>query len=237
MPDDLRMTGFSAAWKDLFLRTRPQTQTDQNVAFLRQVIPMPEYAKVLDACCGLGRHAAGLREHGYKVTGIDIDADLVAEATELHPGVSFMTMDMRDLDDLSGMFDAVICVWQSFGYFDEETNASVLRSMVQRLRPGGRIVFDLYNREWFELPEHREIRSETGGVSTKSRYVDPRLTVDLSYPDGTTERFDWQLYSPSEFQALGAGFGLRPVLSCANWDAASPPSSETREFQIVLEKV
>lgn len=208
-----------------------------NLAFLRYLLPFPEYARALDVCCGLGRHAVGLSAEGYEVLGIDIDEELVAEAASLHPDVAFLNLDMRQLDDVGKIFDGVICLWQSFGYFDEDTNAAVLGSMAERLRPGGRLVFDLYNREWFEVAEHRDFELNANGIFTSSHFSDPRLTVDLTYGTGATERFDWQLFTPSELQAIGTGFGLRPVVACANWNAETPPTDEIRDFQIVLEKV
>jgi SAM-dependent methyltransferase len=39
---------------------------------------------------------------------------------------------------------------QGFGYFDDKTNANVLRQMAERLRPRGRLVLDFYHRGFFE---------------------------------------------------------------------------------------
>ena len=38
------------------------------------------------------------------------------------PNARFVRTDMRDLASIGGPFDAIICLWQSFGYFDSETN-------------------------------------------------------------------------------------------------------------------
>jgi hypothetical protein len=45
------------------------------------------------------------------------------------------------------------CVWQSFGYGDAATNTEVLRQMAAHLRPGGRLVLDTYNRDFFETSQ------------------------------------------------------------------------------------
>ncbi len=45
------------------------------------------------------------------------------------------------------VFDGVICVGTSFGYFEEETNRQVLDQLYQRLRPGGRLVLQVFNRD------------------------------------------------------------------------------------------
>lgn len=236
--DDSQVTsGFSTNWKEAFLRTRSDEQTALNVAFLQRLLPLPYYPRILDVCCGSGRHAGPLSLRGYDVTGIDVDEELVTEAAEQHPQASFLHLDMRRLDDLGASFDAVICIWQSFGYFDEETNASVLRSMTGRLRSGGRLVFDLYYREWFETDENQDFETSIDGISTHSHYSGSRLSVGLVYPDGETEGFEWQLFSPSDLEALGMRFGLRPVIACSSWDVETPPTNQVRDFQLVLEKL
>lgn len=40
----------------------------------------------------------------------------------------------------SGPFDAVVCWFTSFGYFDDDDNRKVLDEFAQVLRPGGRLL-------------------------------------------------------------------------------------------------
>ena len=58
----------------------------------------------------------------------DRDAAAVQEARAgAGANCHFLLGDMRDLADVPGDFDAVVILWQSFGYFDDATNAAVLR--------------------------------------------------------------------------------------------------------------
>lgn len=41
---------------------------------------LPPGSKVLDLCCGMGRHSLALAEAGYEVTGVDLSEVLLREA-------------------------------------------------------------------------------------------------------------------------------------------------------------
>jgi len=142
---------YSPAWFELFLSDPDPALTAREVAFLARNLPSSP-ATVLGVCCGYGRHAATLAGAGYKVLGIDWDAAVIDRAAALRSGdhLTFTIHDMTRLDALPGTFDVVICMWQSFGYHDAATNAAVLRQMATHLRPGGRLVLDLYNSNFFE---------------------------------------------------------------------------------------
>jgi SAM-dependent methyltransferase len=134
---------------------------------------------------------------GYEVVGVDGD-----------PKVSpALVPDLRGLDSLPSDFDAVVNLWASFGYFDEATNEHVLTSFGRRLRPGGRLVLDLFNRAFFDGRPAEAVRELRPGVFERSRLVGARRQVELDYGDGHVDRFEWQLYRPEELAALALDSG------------------------------
>src|SRR5690606_41599411 len=48
-------------------------------------LDLPVGAKVLDLCCGMGRHSMALVEAGYEVTGVDLSDVLLREARKNDP--------------------------------------------------------------------------------------------------------------------------------------------------------
>ncbi len=132
---------------------------------------------------------------------------------------------------------ALICLWASFGYDDHAQNLHQLQAMAHTVRPGGRLVVDLYHRGFFAAgAAYRVI--ETGGQTVReTRMVAAgRRRVRLEYTGGESDGFDWQLYTPDELVEMAALCGCGPVLSCRDWDEAAPADATAARFQIVLER-
>jgi SAM-dependent methyltransferase len=216
---------FSRRWRETFGRV-DSAQTAAEAAFLRRVLPLPEFRRVLDVPCGFGRHMAFLCDSGYDVVGIDNDPVVVDEAQAA--GLDARLGDMCDLSHLRDDFDAVICMWTSFGYFDVDTNAEVLRGFASRVRSGGRIVLDLLDPAFFES---RQGERDNNGVRDRKTIVDGRIRTELEYPGGERDVFEWQLYTPQELALLA---GVELVLTCAAFDESAPPRGEAPRMQVVL---
>ena len=228
---------YSPRWFDVFLRSVPLEQTAAEVAFLARQLPQPDCRTVLDVCCGWGRHSRALAALGYQVTGVDRDEAALAEARRLAgPSVAYQAADLRDLTAFGGRFDAVVNLWQSFGYFDDATNERVLRQLAACLRPGGRLVLDLYHRDFYARHQG-ERRYERQGVTITShtRLVDRRLIVEVAYDaSGTGDRFEWRLYTPPELIDLAAGADLACLLTCANFDEHQTATDDAYRMQLVF---
>src|SRR5579884_265926 len=228
---------YSRIWFDTFLGHIPGQVTDDEVAFLQRVLPIPAYRQVLDLCCGPGRHAVPLTESGYVITGLDRDPIALRQAEETLRGTRarFIEGDMRDLSDLPGPFDAAIIMWQSFGYFDPATNRHLLTELARALRPGGRLVLDLYHRAFFEAhPGTRTLESGGRHVEETKWMEGNRLHVTLDYGGGERESMEWQLFYPDEIVGLAEGEGFRPAVVCSQWQENVLPSPDVPRMQIVL---
>lgn len=108
---------------------------------------LPPGARVLDLCCGMGRHAMALTEAGYIVTGVDLSKVLLREARLGDPEgkVDWHQADMRELP-LTDPFDAVVNLFTSFGYFKHDAEQiRVLREVRRLLKPGAKFMIDYLN--------------------------------------------------------------------------------------------
>jgi SAM-dependent methyltransferase len=233
------INAYSQTWFDLFLATRPPAATVREVAFLARQLPNPPYTRLLDLCCGQGRHANMLALRGYEVVGVDRDAAALAVARANASGsVTYLQGDMRELAGVPGRFDGILCLWQSFGYFDPATNWDVLCQAAQKLAPGGRLILDIYNRPFWEAHQGTR-RFERKGTTVRAtqRMQGDRLTVHLAYGDDLGgDRFEWQLFTPEEIGHLARAGGLRPVLACAGFEERKPVTSDEHAMQVVLER-
>ncbi len=142
---------FFPAFRPLFGRV-PQKVTNAEVRFILDNMNLKAGSKFLDCPCGIGRIALPLAKAGIKVTGVDITESYLAELSgkakkrglkmDLHHG------DMRRIE-FDSEFNAGGNLWTSFGYFEKESdNLLVLRKMYKALKPGGKFLLHVINRDW-----------------------------------------------------------------------------------------
>jgi SAM-dependent methyltransferase len=229
---------YSPRWFEAFHISIAPERTEREIEFVCAMAPLPHFREALDVCCGRGRHAQGLAKRGYKVTGIERDAEALAKARELGGGPTYVQADIRNFRPRSSAYDLVISMSQSFGYFDAATNRDVLCRFAGSVRPGGRIILDLWNPEFFlEHQGDRDLQTPAGIVRERKQIRDDRLIVDLFYPDGAVEKFEWQMFSLNGMGSLADSLGLELQIACAGFDAATKPSDENPRIQFVLKKL
>jgi ubiquinone/menaquinone biosynthesis C-methylase UbiE len=124
-------------------------RTQKEIGFIKQALRLPKSAQILDLACGWGRHAVPLAKQGYQVTGIDFSPYLIGRARkyakEEGVRVQFLRKDMRKLAFRHG-FDAVICMFGSFGYFASDADhEQVIKGVNRALKRNGQFLIDLYN--------------------------------------------------------------------------------------------
>ncbi|WP_372662420.1 class I SAM-dependent methyltransferase [Cohnella sp.] len=127
-------------------------------------LKLPNHSHVLDLCCGMGRHALALVEAGYCVTGVDLSPILLMEARASDPNntIRWVQSDMRSLpcdETFNESFDAVVNLFTSFGYFEEDSEQlKVLKQIYQALKPGGQFIIDYMNASY--TAKHLVLSSE-----------------------------------------------------------------------------
>src|SRR5690554_3145970 len=106
---------------------------------------LPDNAKVLDLCCGKGRHSSYLNTLGFDVLGVDLSENSIAEAKKNeNDSLHFKTHDMRE--PVGQKFDAVFNLFTSFGYFENgQDNLSTLKAIQESLLDDGFAVIDFMN--------------------------------------------------------------------------------------------
>lgn len=179
-------------------------------------------AKVLDLCCGMGRHSMALHEAGFEVTGVDLSPVLLREAKKNDPEgrVAWLRADMRELP-LSGGFDAVVNLFSSFGYFErDEEHVRVLKEIARMLKPGGRFIIDYLNPRYIadhlvpasERTDEGQLISEKRAI--ESGYVKKWISItsmdegDAS-PDNPRKYMERiKLYEREDFAAMLTEAGL-----------------------------
>lgn len=150
----------SEGWQGVQLGWESVEDADEQVDRLVEALHLEPGARVLDVPCGTGRVASRLAARGYDVIGVDITERFLEVGRARGDGVRYERVDMRELP-FEGEFDAAICFWGSFGYFDEAGDLAQARSAARALKPGGRYLIDtpgaetilsrFTERDWFEV--------------------------------------------------------------------------------------
>lgn len=145
-------------WKTLFnenyIRTdgdviENEANTVQDIDILLGILNLEPGHKILDLCCGQGRHCLELSHRGFgNITGLDYSEYLLAlgrkRAEEKGMNPVFIQGDVRNPPLEPDAFDAIICMGNSFGYFSDSREDSLLIGRITGLlKKGGRLFLDL----------------------------------------------------------------------------------------------
>lgn len=210
-------------------------QTLTQADFAAHTLALRPGQRLLDLCCGPGRHAVALALRGVAVTGVERDARLIALARERARArgveVQWVQGDARHLPRLRP-FHAAICLFSSWGYAEDPTeNEAVLCGVAQRLAPGGRFLIDVPNLLWLQAHPRGEHFSIAGGVGVHEvrrfdadrRELTARWHIHLPGRPAWRAHVQYRVYGLADLEWLLARAGL--VLEAAFGDFAGGPLS------------
>ena len=222
---------FHGVTLDLWRKAIPPQQTIAEADFLSQVLQPRPNARLLDVPCGNGRISLELAKRGFRVTGVDISEEFIAEArsatdhppataggTDLLPRVEFILGDMRSIEGQS-IFDGAFCFGNSFGFMKHEEMEKFLSGVRRALRPGARFVVETAMAAESLLPDFEEQTShEIADISVtiKERYIAEESCVDSEYifeRNGTSEtrKAKHWIYTVAEIKRMLERAGLEVV--------------------------
>jgi SAM-dependent methyltransferase len=107
--------------------------------------------RVLDLCCGPGRHSVELARRGFEVTGVDRSPYLLeraqTRASAAGADVEWILDDMRSFRREEG-FELAINMYTSFGYTSRACDdLDILQNLRDSLVPGGSLLIELMGKE------------------------------------------------------------------------------------------
>ena len=117
------------------------------IDLIEKIIPIKKTSRLLDLCCGYGRHTQIFYRRGYEnIVGIDLSSYLINLAKKNNPNIEFKIGDMRELN---GYYDIILSLFTSFGYFEsKDDNFKVLKNIYNALNDKGYFWFDFLNKEY-----------------------------------------------------------------------------------------
>ena len=183
---------FNEDYRTLYA-ARDDAEAEVQVAFAEEQLKIRPHDRVLDLCCGHGRHLEALAKRNIRATGVDLSLPLLKEAL-LRGSGALLRADMRKLPFAAGAegFSVLLNFFTSFGYFQEENdNLAVIEEIARVLRPGGRFLLDLMNPHNASSPEPSTLREEGSFEIAEERWFsqeDQRVEKRIRLLDRTTGR-------------------------------------------------
>jgi trans-aconitate methyltransferase len=181
--------------KDLWNATLYDTQHAFVTAYGNTLLPLlnaQSNEAILDVGCGTGDLASTIAESGAHVTGIDFSANMIEQAKEKYPALTFAVQDATCLPYTSE-FDAV---FSNAALHWMKQPIAVIESIFNSLKTGGRFV------------------AEFGGADNVSQITTALITniKDARIPY-TNDLFPWYFPTIGEYTTLLEAAGFRVMLA------------------------
>jgi SAM-dependent methyltransferase len=208
---------FDALYPIIYAHRTVEAATTESL-FAIQQLQLQRHERVLDLCCGGGRHIAHLRRASDHVFGLDYSSHLLTLAQEeLGAETPVVRGDMRHLP-FQNAFDVVTNFFTSFGYFEAPSeNVKVAQDLARALKPNGRFFIDYIAQDYTIAHLDPESHRVAGGFDVyENRWID-RDTMRVNKATVIKQGGDEikhtgesvRLYSQDEFIAILEHGGLR----------------------------
>jgi len=230
--------------KEEFWKKYPvQKESGEEIEDIIELLDLDPGMDVLDLCCGFGRHSIELAERGFDVTGIDLTEHYLEyakeRADEKNLDIEFVHDDMREFKR-DEEFDAVLNIFTSFGFFEEEReNMKVLENVYESLKSGGKIVLDVMSKEIIaRIFKEKDWKETENGFVLMERSVERDWTwlnnrmIKIT-EDGVEEiEFSHWLYTSKELKSMLKDVGFESVKSYGSYDGK--PYDENADRLVVI---
>lgn len=228
----------------MFTQERLDTAADE-IDKVIKLLDIEKGAKVLDLCCGIGRHSLELARQGYKVVGVDLTEEYLAKARKQADSeglnIEFVRNDMRHFCQPES-FDAVINMLTAFGYFESaEEDKRVLSNIYSSLNKGGKLVLDIMSKEVLaRIWQQRDWHEQDGRIFLR----ESKLTQNWSWVENRwilledskqqEFRFGHRVYSAVELSGLLTDCGFKSVTCYGDLDGADYDHNAKRLIAVAI---
>ncbi len=155
-------------FESILFNQKRLADTPTQVDHIIKLLQIKTNIKILDLCCGIGRHSMEFARRGFQVTGVDRTKSYLDkaanQATAENLQIEFVNEDMRNFCR-EAAFDVVINMFTSFGYFEEaEDDRQVVENVYRSLKSGGKFLIEMMGKELVARDFRERDWNEVNGV-------------------------------------------------------------------------
>jgi SAM-dependent methyltransferase len=178
--------------------------------------------RILDLCCGPGRHSLEFSRRGYEVTAVDRTSkyliELKEKANREDLTLEIIQEDMRNYLNPAS-FDVVLNLFTSFGYFEtEKENITVLENIYASLKEKGQLIIELMGKEVLaRIFRERDWHEEDGVIYLEERKLNDTWSwitnrwIKIEENSRTEYTITHRLYSGIELSNLLKSIGFSDI--------------------------
>jgi ubiquinone/menaquinone biosynthesis C-methylase UbiE len=142
---------FWELFEPILFNTQRQSSAKVEVEKVVRLLGMRQGDRILDLCCGTGRHSLELARLGFDVVGVDRTVSYIEKAKqkaeEDNLKVTFVVGDMREYSQ-PDRFNVAVNLFGSFGYFENpDDNRQVVKNVYASLSSGGKFLIETAGKE------------------------------------------------------------------------------------------
>ncbi len=244
--DDLESYVKADWWRHIFnanyLRTDGDVVEDSDITkdevdIFLSALNIGKESKILDLCCGQGRHSLEIFKRGYSnMVGLDRSHYLISRAKKINKlsglNVTFKEGDARKLPFGSDHFDAVVIAGNSFGYFDShKDDEQILKEVLRILKPNGKLLIDITDgdfmrqnfepRSWEWIDKNYFVCRERSVSKNRDRLVSREVITHVSKGVVADQFYAERLYSNENLKELLARSSFKEIQNSSQVTSAS----------------
>lgn len=218
-------------------------------------------SRILDLCCGIGRHSVYLAKMGYQVVGYDPSSFYLDRAkrwsTKEHnrSNIKFYHGDPSKAGTVLSRsnevnFDAVILMSNSFGFSTEQYDHNMLKDVLKVAARKGILIIETENRDWrirsfqpFIIHEFRDSAvHETWNIDLENSVAEGRSKYYKIIKESKNLQFikelkvKLRLYSLHELRKIINAAGWRYLDSYAGLQSLKPPDIYSEHLITICQK-
>jgi ubiquinone/menaquinone biosynthesis C-methylase UbiE len=224
---------FHGVTLDLWRQAISLEQTAAEADFLVKQLNCKRGSHLLDVPCGNGRLTFELARRGYRLTGVDLADEFIAEArsvqvemvdpsadadgSDFTAPVEFLKGDMRQIEG-DGIYDGAYCFGNSFGFLEYADMEKFVAGVSRSLKPDARFIVETGMAAESVLPKFEEQVSYDVGdmvMKVKERYLATESCIDSEYTferagRSETRKAKHWIYTAAEIRRMleHAGFSV-----------------------------
>ena len=219
-------------FNSMYLKTDADVVEDRSITtnevdLFENILQLNKDNIILDLACGQGRHSLEMARRGYvNVHGLDRSHFLIRKAKSINLSerlnVSFREGDARKLPYSVDLFDDIMILGNSFGYFEStEDDIKILKEVFRILKPGGKFLIDVadgsylknnfQSRSWEWIDKKHFVCRERSLAEDNERLISREVITNVQKGVIVDQFYAERLYTKESIKKMLSEIGFRKI--------------------------